>query len=62
MEKETPLERAKKISDRIDELHDVLNDLYEDLVDKNLERAEADIKYLIFDLKVILKSMTHEDF
>lgn len=62
MTKDEQIKRAEMISERIDELHTVLNALYEHLVDNEREEAEHCVKYLNFELKLISRVLKDEDF
>jgi hypothetical protein len=44
------------------ENHKLLDSIYENLVDRNLSKAEIDIKKVIADLKLIIKSIEEDDF
>jgi hypothetical protein len=54
--------RAERISFRINEQHLLLANIYETLVDRDFIPAERDIRNLIVDLRLILKSMEDDDF
>jgi len=54
--------RAERISFRINEHHILLANIYENLVDRDFIIAERDIRNLIIDLRLILKSMEDDDF
>lgn len=54
--------RAERIAFRINEYHSVMNAVYENLVDRDFESVEADVKFLIMELKLILKSIPNDDF
>lgn len=54
--------RAERISFRINEHHILLANIYENLVDREFVPAEKDIRNLIIDLRLILKSMEEDDF
>jgi hypothetical protein len=54
-------ERAERINFRINEYHSVLNNIYENLVDRDYEPVETDIKFLIMELKLILKSIHNNE-
>lgn len=54
--------RAERISFRINEQHLLLANIYENLVDREFIPVERDIKNLILDLRLILKSMQDDDF
>ena len=55
-------ERAQRLSLRINEYHSVLADVYENLVDKDYAKVDRDIKFLIMELRCVLKSMEEDDF
>jgi hypothetical protein len=54
--------RAERIAFRINEQHLLLANIYENLVDRDFVPAERDIRTLIIDLRLILKSMEDDDF
>ena len=54
--------RAERIAFRINEQHMLLANVYEDLVDRDFVPAEKDIRNLIIDLRLILKSLEDDDF
>lgn len=54
--------RAERICFRINEHHLLLANIYETLVDREFIPAEKDIRNLIIDLRLILKSMEDDDF
>jgi hypothetical protein len=54
--------RAQRICFRVLEQHSLLNNIYENLVDREFLSADKDIRKLIIDLRLILKSMEDDDF
>jgi hypothetical protein len=54
--------RAERISFRINEHHLLLANIYENLVDRDFVPVEKDIRSLIIDLRLILKSTEEDDF
>ncbi len=54
--------RAERIAFRINEQHLLLANIYETLVDRDFVPAEKDIRNLIIDLRLILKSLEDDDF
>lgn len=54
--------RAFRIALRINLSHDRLASIYEDLVDKEYQQVELNIKAIIMDLRLILKSIEDDDF
>lgn len=54
--------RAERIAFRINEQHLLLANIYENLVDREFVPAEKDIRNLIIDLRLILKSIEDDDF
>ena len=62
LDKITENQRASRIALRIIEDHLLLVDVYENLVDRDFKRVERDIKVLIINLKLTLKSMEDDDF
>lgn len=53
--------RAQRIIFRINLNHLLLADIYEKLVDRDFISAEKDIKDIIADLRLILKSIKEDD-
>ncbi len=62
MDNNTENARAERIAFRITEQHLLLANIYENLVDRDFVPAERDIRNLIIDLRLILKSMEDDDF
>lgn len=54
--------RAERIAFRLNEQHLLIANIYENLVDRDFTPAERDIRNLIVDLRLILKSMEEDDF
>lgn len=54
--------RAERIAFRINEHHLLLANIYENIVDRDFVSAEKDIRNLIIDLRLILKSIEDDDF
>lgn len=54
--------RAERIAFRINEQHLLLANIYENIVDREFIPAEKDIRNLIIDLRLILKSLEDDDF
>jgi hypothetical protein len=54
--------RAERIAFRINEHHLLLANIYETIVDRDFMPAEKDIRNLIIDLRLILKSLEDDDF
>lgn len=54
-------ERANRIYIRIDEDHIRLSSVYEELVDRDFNKAELLIKLIIKDLRLILRSINDND-
>lgn len=54
--------RAQRIIFRINLNHLLLTDIYEKLVDRDFVSVEKDIKDIIADLRLILKSLEDDDF
>jgi hypothetical protein len=55
-------ERARRLSLRINEYHILLADVYENLVDRDFSKVDKDVKFLIVELRCILKSIEEDDF
>ena len=55
-------ERARRLSLRINEYHILLADIYENLVDRDFNKVDKDVKFLIIELRCVLKSIEEDDF
>jgi hypothetical protein len=62
MDKNIENARAQRIAFRINEQHLLLANIYENLVDRDFVPAERDIRNLVVDLRLILKSLEDDDF
>ncbi len=62
MDKNIENARAERIAFRIKEQHLLLANIYENLVDRDFVPAERDIRNLVVDLRLILKSLEDDDF
>jgi hypothetical protein len=64
MEKKTDVEneRAIRIAVRMNINHAILASIYENLVDRDFKYAERDLREIIYDLRLILKSIEEDDF
>ena len=62
MDKNIENARAERIAFRIKEQHLLLANIYENLVDREFIPAERDIRNLVVDLRLILKSLEDDDF
>jgi hypothetical protein len=54
--------RARRLSLRINEYHILLANTYENLVDRDFTQVDRDVKFLIAELRCILKSIEEDDF
>lgn len=54
--------RAERIFFNIDECQDMLTNIYENLVDRDFDSAKKDAIKLIEELKIIIKSISEDDF
>ena len=54
--------RAHRIALRMTENHNLLSNIYENLVDRDFKTVEKDAKNLIADLKYIIKSLEDDEF
>jgi hypothetical protein len=61
-EKNKENERAERIVKRMSEYHILLNETYENLVDRNFKSVEKDLRFLIMELRYIVKSIEEDDF
>jgi hypothetical protein len=55
-------ERARRLALRINEYHNLLADVYENLVDRDFRKVDNDVRFLILELRCILKSIEEDDF
>jgi hypothetical protein len=62
MSKDEENKRAERIAFRIGEYHSVLDNLYECLTDRDFAKVEADIRFLISELRITLKATENDDF
>ena len=54
--------RAHRIAFRMTENHNLLSNIYENLVDRDFKAVEKDAKNLIVDLRYIIKSLEEDEF
>jgi hypothetical protein len=54
--------RAYRISFRINSCHQALTVVYETLVDREFSTSEKEIKQIITELRLMLKSIHQDDF
>jgi hypothetical protein len=54
--------RANRIASRVSLNHVLLASIYENVVDRDFKRAEIELKELIYDLRLMLKSIEEDDF
>jgi hypothetical protein len=54
--------RAYRISFRLNSCHQALTVIYETLVDREFVTAEQEVRQVISEMKLIIKSMQHDDF
>jgi hypothetical protein len=54
--------RAERIAFRINEQHELLANIYENLVDREFILVQEDVQNLILDLRTILKLIKEDDF
>lgn len=62
MDNNTENARAERIAFRLNEQHLLIANIYENLVDRDFIPADRDIRNLIVDLRLILKSIEDDDF
>jgi len=60
--KDSENERANRILLRINHCHISLTNIYEGLVDREFSAIDKDAKYVIMELRFILKSLEDDDF
>ena len=61
-QKKIESDRSYRIALRINEYHLLLNNIYENLVDRDFELVEKDAKVLIMEIKFTIKSTKDDDF
>jgi hypothetical protein len=54
--------RANRIASRVSLNHVLLASIYENVVDRDFNKAEVELKELIYDLRLMLKSIEEDDF
>ncbi len=54
--------RANRIAIRVGINHILLASIYENVVDRDFKKAEVELKELIYDLRLMLKSIEEDDF
>jgi hypothetical protein len=54
--------RANRIASRVGLNHTLLASIYENVVDRDFKKAEVELKELIYDLRLMLKSIEEDDF
>jgi hypothetical protein len=54
--------RAYRISFTLNSCHKALTVVYESLVDREFVTAEKEIRQIISEMKLIMKSIKHDDF
>jgi hypothetical protein len=62
MQKPNENERAERLSLRINEYHKLLAETYENLVDREFTKVDRDVRFLIMELRCVLKSIEEDDF
>lgn len=55
-------QRANRILLRMNHCHISLTNIYENLVDREFDSIEKEAKYVIMELRMILKSIEEDDF
>jgi hypothetical protein len=54
--------RANRIAARTELNHKLLASIYENVVDRDFNKAEIELRELIYDLRLMLKSIEEDDF
>jgi hypothetical protein len=62
MDKLKENERAELLARRMHSYNSVITDIYEKLVDREFSSVEKDVKFIIMEMRCILKSMEEDDF
>jgi hypothetical protein len=55
-------DRAYRIAFRMNELHDHITDLYENLVDRDFVSADGNVRSVMIELRYILTEIEEDDF
>jgi len=55
-------ERAQRLSLRFNEYHTLLAEVYENVVDREFSKVDRDVKFLIMELRCVIKSIEEDDF
>jgi hypothetical protein len=61
-ERNTENERAHRIAIRMNSCHVSLTNIYEKLVDREFDGIDKEAKYIIMELRFILKALEDDDF
>jgi hypothetical protein len=62
MEENQENERASRIASRMLLNHALMASIYENVVDRDFKKAEIELRELIYDLRLMLKSIKEDDF
>jgi hypothetical protein len=62
MDKLKENQRAERLARRMYSYNSVITDIYEKLVDREFSSVEKDVKFIIMEMRCILKSMEEDDF
>lgn len=61
-QRDTENERAYRIAIRMNSCHVSLTNIYEKLVDREFDGIDKEAKYIIMELRFILKALEDDDF
>jgi hypothetical protein len=62
MDKLKENERAERLALRISNYNSVLANVYDNIVDRDFNKVETDVKFIIMEMRCILKSIEEDDF
>lgn len=55
-------ERAERIAIRFNNYRSIMSEMYDNIVDREFDKVNTDARFLIMELRFILKSMEEDDF
>jgi len=55
-------ERAERIAIRFNNYRSIMSEMYDNIVDREFDKVDTDVRFLIMELRFILKSMEEDDF
>jgi|LakMenEpi03Aug12_release.lakeMendotaPanAssembly.Ray.scaffolds.fasta_scaffold1820553_2 hypothetical protein len=55
-------ERAERLAIRFNNYRSIMSEMYDNIVDREFDKVDTDARFLIMELRFILKSMEEDDF